>query len=313
MIVVTGAAGFIGSNLVHALNRRGRGDIVVVDDLTDGRKFVNLVDADIADFVSPTDFLARFAQASNYAEVELVYHLGACSDTTEWNGRLMLEANYEYSKALLRACQARDIGLVYASSAAVYGTSPICIETPTHERPLNVYGYSKLLFDRYVRHRLGSARAPIIGLRYFNVYGPREQHKARMASVIWHFNQQVIDHERVKLFGASHGVGPGEQRRDFIHVEDAVAVTLWCGEQRHASGIYNCGTGSAVSFNDVANAVLAWHQRGRLEYIPFPADLLAAYQSHTCADLANLRAAGFHGEFQAVQSGIKTYLDWLNR
>ncbi|MBI2799410.1 MAG: ADP-glyceromanno-heptose 6-epimerase [Gammaproteobacteria bacterium] len=313
MIVVTGAAGFIGSNLVHALNRRGRSDIVVVDDLTDGRKFVNLVDADIADFISPTEFLRHFAQPSTYAEVELVYHLGACSDTTEWNGRLMLESNYEYSKTLLSACQARDIGLIYASSAAVYGASRICIETAAHERPLNVYGYSKLLFDRYVRHRLASARAPIIGLRYFNVYGPREQHKARMASVVWHFNQQMQAHARVKLFGASHGVESGEQRRDFIHVEDAVAVTLWCGEQRTASGIYNCGTGGAASFNDVANAVLAWHQHGRIEYIPFPADLLAAYQSHTCADLGNLRTAGFHGEFQSVQSGIKAYLDWLNR
>ncbi|MGE0336234.1 MAG: ADP-glyceromanno-heptose 6-epimerase [Gammaproteobacteria bacterium] len=313
MIVVTGGAGFIGSNLVHALNSRGRRDILIVDDFTDGHKFVNLADAQIADYLDHEDFRRRLSSVpKSLGRLERVYHLGACSTTTEWNGRYMLETNFAYSRAMLDGCEALGIPLVYASSAAVYGAHATCVEDEANERPLNVYGYSKLLFDQHVRQRRPGLRIPVTGLRYFNVYGPREGHKGRMASVILHFNQQLRESGRVRLFDGSHGVGPGEQRRDFVHVDDVVAMTLWCGESALGHGILNCGTGVAASFNDVARAILAWHGRGQIEYVPFPEDLKGAYQAHTCADPAAMRRAGYPGSFRTVHSGVRDYLDWLN-
>lgn len=313
MIVVTGGAGFIGSNLVHELNARGRDDVIVVDDLTDGRKFTNLTDATVADYYDRDEFIALVAARSpRLANVELVYHLGACSDTTEWNGRYMLETNFRYSRELLDFCQERAMAFIYASSAAVYGGGSEFVELPACERPLNVYGYSKLLFDQYVRRVLPAARARICGLRYFNVYGPREQHKGRMASIAFHANRQLIEQGVVKLFGASHGCPPGGQRRDFISVFDAVKVTLWCGTEAGQSGIYNCGTGRAETFNAVGEAVLSWHGRGRIEYIPFPEDLVGAYQAYTQADPSRLRAAGYRESFLDVAGGMRRYLDWLN-
>jgi ADP-L-glycero-D-manno-heptose 6-epimerase len=311
MIIVTGGMGFIGSNLVRALNERGRSDIIVVDNLTNGHKFHNLATANIADYFDREEFQERFAHAA-LDDIEAVYHLGACSDTTQWDGRYMLQTNFTYSKFLLESCLARRIPFVYASSAAVYGLAEDCLEAPAHEHPLNVYGYSKLLFDQYVRRALSSAQSPVVGLRYFNVYGPREQHKGRMASVAYHFNRQLKEDGAVRLFDASHGVGPGEQRRDFVHVDDVVALTLWCGEQASYSGILNCGTGIAANFNEVAAAIIAWHGRGKIAYIPFPHELLAAYQSSTCANLGNLRRAGYRGTFRPITSGIPQYLDWLN-
>ncbi|MGE3772200.1 MAG: ADP-glyceromanno-heptose 6-epimerase [Gammaproteobacteria bacterium] len=313
MIVVTGGLGFIGSNLVHALNARGREDLIVVDDFTDGRKIANLREATIGDYHDRRDFLARFERLSRTGTgIELVYHLGACSDTTEWDGRRMMDDNFVYSRDLLDLCEVRGIPFVYASSAAVYGLSARCVEEPRSEAPLNVYGYSKLAFDQHVRQRLGRARSRIVGLRYFNVYGPREQHKGRMASVVLHFDDQLKRDGVLRLFGASHGVGPGEQRRDFIHVDDVVAQTLWCGETAGVTGVYNCGTGVAASFNEVARAVVAWHGRGEIEYIPFPTDLLGAYQAHTLADLERTRAAGYRHRARAVDVGVRDYLDWLN-
>lgn len=312
MIIVTGGAGFIGSNLVRALNRLGRTDIIVVDDLSDGHKFVNLASSEIADYLDREEFRRRFAQDTEFANAEIVYHLGACSDTTQWDGRYMLENNFTYSKAMFVGCQQRRIPLIYASSAAVYGVTADCREETSCERPLNVYGYSKLLFDQYVR-RLLPAAAPVVGLRYFNVYGPGEQHKGRMASVAYHFNRQLKDDGRVRLFDASHGFGPGEQRRDFIYVDDAVDLTLWCGGQTQLSGVLNCGTGTAATFNSVAATVVAWHRRGQIEYIPFPAELRDAYQSNTCASLQRLREAGYRKTFRSVVDGTRQYLDWLNR
>lgn len=313
MIVVTGGAGFIGSNLVRALNERGREDLIVVDDLTDGRKFVNLAGDRIADYLDKDEFRRRLAAGDPaFAALELVYHLGACSDTTEWNGRYMLEANYAYSRDLLEFCQSRRIPLVYASSAAVYGTGEHFTEDARHERPLNVYGYSKLLFDQAVRRQLPTARAQIVGVRYFNVYGPHEQHKERMASVVYHFNEQLLRTGTVKLFGPSHGMAAGEQRRDFVHVADAVDTTLWLGDRPAISGIFNCGSGGSATFNAVASAVIACHGRGEIEYIPFPADLANAYQNRTEADLSRLRDCGYRGEFRPVARGVPDYLSWLN-
>jgi ADP-L-glycero-D-manno-heptose 6-epimerase len=310
MIVVTGGAGFIGSNLVRALNAEGHDRIVVVDDLTDGTKFRNLADSVIADYLDKDDFLAR-VKAGTAPVPRAVFHLGACSATTEWNGRFMMETNYEYSKVLLHWCLERRVPFLYASSASVYGNGPHFRESPECERPLNVYAYSKFLFDMYVRRLLPEARSQVVGFRYFNVYGPREDHKGSMASVAFHFDRQLRETGQVRLFEGSDGYGNGEQRRDFIHVADAVAVNLWFWTRGAASGIYNLGTGRSQTFNDVAQAVIGWHGRGHIEYIPFPEHLRGRYQSFTEADMSAVRAAGYEAPFRSVEQGVAEYMQWL--
>jgi ADP-L-glycero-D-manno-heptose 6-epimerase len=313
VIIVTGGAGFIGSNLVHALNAGGRDDIVIVDDLTDGKKFTNISNAQIADYLDIEEFRRAFtAGRFPFDVVDRVYHLGACSATTEWNGRLMLDVNFAYSRDLLNCCANHAIPFIYASSAAVYGVSTEFSEIAENEQPLNVYAYSKILFDRYVRRKIPELGTQVVGLRYFNVYGPREQHKGSMASVAFHLNRQLLDSGRIRLFEGSHGRANGEQRRDFIHVDDAVRTTLWFENTPACSGIFNCGTGQAQTFNELAQAVLAWHGRGTIEYIPFPGELASAYQSFTVADLDKLRDAGCDIDFIPLNTGVSRYLDWLN-
>lgn len=321
MIIVTGGAGFIGSNIVKALNARGRTDILVVDNLSNGVKFKNLADCEIADYMDKEEFFTR-VQADAEAggplggpgsgKVEAVFHEGACSSTTEWDGRYMMRNNYAYSKALLHWCLARKAAYIYASSASVYGAGRVFKEIREHEEPLNVYGYSKFLFDQYVRRILPNARSQIVGFRYFNVYGPREQHKGSMASVAFHLNQQVQDTGKVKLFEGCDGYGNGEQRRDFIYVGDAVDVNLWFLDHPDQSGIFNVGTGRSQPFNDVARAVIAWHGRGELEYVPFPDHLRGRYQSFTEADISALRAVGYDKPFRTVEQGVELYMEWLN-
>lgn len=312
MIVVTGGAGFIGSNLVKKLNHLGRADILVVDDLTDGHKYQNLVDCTIRDYMDKDDFLECIVTNKKFPEpITAVFHQGACSTTTEWNGRWMMKNNYDYSKTLLHYCLNRQIPFLYASSAAVYGASVVFKEIPENENPLNVYGYSKLLFDQYVRRILPIARSQIVGFRYFNVYGQREQHKGSMASVAFHLHQQLKQTGQVKLFEGHAGYAPGEQRRDFVFVEDVVKANVWFWQHPEKSGIFNLGTGRSQPFNDVARAVIAWHGRGELVYIPFPEHLKKHYQSLTQADIGALRAIGYHEPFCSVEEGVKAYLDWL--
>ena len=315
MIIVTGGAGFIGSNIVKALNERGREDILVVDDLKEGVKFRNIADCEIADYWDKDDFLAFIESGKNFpVAVDAVFHEGACSSTTEWDGKYMMHNNFEYSKSLLHYCLEHKVPYLYASSASVYGAGPNFKEERQFEEPLNVYGYSKFLFDQYVRRILPSAESQVVGFRYFNVYGPREQHKGSMSSVAYHLNNQLLaGDEVVRLFEGCDGYGDGEQRRDFVYVSDVVDVNLWCFENPSCSGIFNLGTGRSQSFNDVANAVISYHNKGRLEYIPFPDHLKGSYQSFTEADIGALRASGYDAAFKTVEEGVHAYLAWLNR
>lgn len=310
MFVVTGGCGMIGSNLVAALNARGISDILVVDNLEDGHKFRNIADLAVADFENPETFLSR-TQRGDLPPLEAVFHQGACTDTTEWNGRLMMEQNFSYSKHLLEACLGANIPFIYASSAAVYGLAGPFVEGAAHERPLNVYGYSKKLFDDYVRRvALKPGQSPVAGLRYFNVYGPREQHKGAMASVAFRLFGQLARGEPASLFGAYGGRGPGEHQRDFVYVEDVALTNLWALD-RKVSGIFNCGTGRTESFLDIASAVAAEHGSGRIDFVPFPDALKGHYQTYTRADLTLLRAAGCDVAFRDVRAGIKDYAAWL--
>ncbi len=327
MFVVTGGAGFIGANIVKGLNDRGIGDILVVDNLEKGDKFRNLTDCEIADYLDKREFIARVERGDfGRAKFKAIFHEGACSDTMEHNGVYMMQNNYEYSKTLLHYCQAKKIPYLYASSAATYGAGKIFKETREHEAPLNVYGYSKFLFDQYVRRILPKKTAPIAGFRYFNVYGPREQHKGRMASVAFHHFNQFRETGKVKLFEGSDGYGNGEQRRDFISVEDVVSVNFWFLDHPGKSGIFNVGTGRAQPFNDIASSVvnglrqsagkpalsLADLQReGILEYIAFPEALKGKYQSFTQADMSTLRKAGYKKDFLTVEQGVSRYIQSL--
>jgi ADP-L-glycero-D-manno-heptose 6-epimerase len=313
MIIVTGGAGFIGSNIVRTLNQRGHTDILVVDDLTNGYQYKNLVDCQISDYLDKADFLQKIQKGENFPrKIDAIFHEGACSTTTEWDGQYMMKNNYDYSKVLLHHCLQWKISFLYASSAAIYGGNLVFKETPEYEAPLNVYGYSKLLFDQYVRRILPSASSQVVGFRYFNVYGPREQHKGSMASVAYHFNNQIKKDGVLKLFEGSDGYGPGEQRRDFVFVQDIVDVNIWFWEQGRQSGIYNVGTGRSQPFNDVARAVIAWHGRGEIQYIPFPEHLKNHYQSFTEADISALRAVGYAAPFHSVEEGVKAYLDVMS-
>lgn len=328
-VVVTGAAGFIGSNIIKGLNARGIDDIIAVDDLSQGDKFRNIADLRIADYVDLDDFYPNFDEG-RYGKVEAVFHEGACSDTMEQDGKYMMDNNYTLSCELFQACQQQGTRLLYASSAATYGGADTFREVPEFEGPLNVYGYSKLLFDQRMRRELGDnferAKTQVVGFRYFNVYGPREQHKGRMASVAFHQFHQFKADGKVKLFGAYGGYAQGEQMRDFVFVDDVVAVNLWFFDHPGQNGVFNLGSGRAQPFNDVAEGVVNTLRglegksalplaeiaaQGLIEYIPFPDALRGKYQCYTQADLSKLRATGCDHAFADVQTGVAQYVQWL--
>ncbi|HKX38053.1 MAG TPA: ADP-glyceromanno-heptose 6-epimerase [Burkholderiales bacterium] len=323
MHIVTGAAGFIGSRLVAALNRAGITEILAVDNLENVAKVPNLAGCEIEHYLDKREFLARLEAGEFDGAVDAVLHQGACSDTMATDGRYVMDNNYGYSRALLDWCHEEEVPFLYASSAAIYGAGKSGFRVAREcEGPLNVYGYSKFLFDQLVRRRLAGRSAQIVGLRYFNVYGPNEAHKARMASVAFHAFHQFRQEGRVKLFAGSGGYGDGEQRRDFIHVDDVVAVNLHFLEHREHSGIWNCGTGRAQTFNEVAAAVINAARGTRatpaelaaqklIEYIPFPPALVGKYQSYTEADMAPLRETGYAAEFLTVQRGVAAYAQEL--
>jgi ADP-L-glycero-D-manno-heptose 6-epimerase len=302
MYIVTGGAGFIGSNLVRGLNRRGIEDILIVDDLTQGEKHLGLNSLAFLDLVDYRDFLDGLEDFEP-GKVAAVFHQGACSDTTERDGRTMLRVNYEYSKKLL----AWSLGrwpFIYASSAAVYGNGDAGFrEEPACEWPLNVYGYSKLLFDQHVRRVLPSARSQVAGLRYFNVYGPQENHKGRMASLVYKLHGQARAGGKLEVFEGSEGF-----LRDFVFVDDAVDVNLFLLDHPDVSGIFNCGTGRAESFQHLAECTAEHFAHARIRAVPFPPDLVGKYQAFTQADLTHLRAAGYTAEFTPLAQGVGAYV-----
>ncbi len=324
--IITGAAGFIGSNLVKALNQRGESNIIAVDNLKQADKFRNLADCEIADYLDQADFLRKLQEGFFDGLVSAVLHQGACSDTMETDGRYMMENNYQFTLELFNYCQSEEIPFLYASSAAVYGGSSVFKESHECEAPLNVYAYSKLLFDQIVRRRWHKRSAQIVGLRYFNVYGAREAHKGRMASVAYHFFNQYRDQGRVKLFEGSSGYADGEQLRDFVSIEDVVKVNMYFLDNPEQSGIFNLGTGQAQSFNAMAGATInalrgaenkpaltlaELQKQGLISYIPFPEQLRGKYQSYTQADLSALRETGYAEPFLTVEQGVAHYMNHL--
>jgi ADP-L-glycero-D-manno-heptose 6-epimerase len=326
--IVTGAMGFIGANIVKALNQRGETNIIAVDNLAKADKFLNLTDCEIADYLDKKEFLNLILDGAFDGDVAAIFHEGACSDTMETDGRYMMENNYRYTISLFNFCQEEEAQFLYASSASVYGAGSIFEEKRDHEGPLNVYGYSKFLFDQYLRRKWNHLTAQVAGFRYFNVYGPREQHKGRMASVAFHFFNQYRAEGRVKLFEGCAGYANGEQRRDFVSVEDVVKVNMYFLDNPSVSGIFNVGTGRSQTFNDVAVAtvnacrkdkgdapltIAEMHSQGIIEYIAFPEALKGKYQSFTQADVAGLRKAGYSDPFFTVEQGVERYVAELIR
>ncbi len=302
MLVVTGGAGFIGSNLVASLRARGR-EVLVVDYAVPSA--VLLQREPDAAFMEPSDFLVHLGERGFCDDIEAILHQGACTDTLEQDPQRMMEQNFVFSARLLQACLHRDLPLIYASSAAVYGSSSRFSEDIANERPLNLYGVSKLAFDQHVRNHLEQARSTVVGLRYFNVFGRGEAHKGPMASMVHQIWHGLAESGQIELFGASHGFGPGEQRRDFICVDDVVTVILAFAEGPPRRGIFNLGTGVSRSFNSIYRIASELGRGGHLSYRPFPNELLPRYQGHTQAELTKLRACGIDHRFMSLEEGMQ--------
>ena len=315
MKIVTGGAGFIGSNIVKQLNNRGIDDILIVDDLTDGRKCRNLQGLAFYDYMDYEDFAQEMADDTfDCGYIDVVFHEGACSDTMNYDGRYMMKNNYEGSKNLLRYCMQRKIPFLYASSASTYGSGKHGFrEVPECEQALNPYAYSKLQFDRFVRRILPLSKGQIVGFRYFNVFGPQENHKDRMASLIYQKYHELQKTGKITLFEGTGGFGNGEQVRDFIYVNDVVNVIFYFWEHPELSGIYNCGTGTGHTFNDFVHGIIEYCGKGTIEYVPFPEILKGKYQSYTQADTTKLMAAGYDRGFTLLHEAVKEYCSILEK
>ncbi len=314
MYIVTGGAGFIGSHLVENINAGGVSDIIVVDSIgKDDEKYKNLCDLSIADYYDKDEFSLMLSNGKLPCNIKAVFHQGACTDTMETDGRFMLENNFTFSKKILEYTLKNKIPLVYASSASTYGCGKNFSERAEYEQPLNVYGYSKLLFDQYVRKLLPAAESTVIGLRYFNVYGSRETYKGRMASMVYQLYRQLKTTGKAKLFEGSGGYGNGEQCRDFISVSDVVKINMFFAGGKVKKGIVNCGTGKSRTFNDIAQTIISIIGSGKIEYIEMPENIKSKYQSFTEADLSNLRGLGYTQEFASLEEGVKQCVEYWNR
>lgn len=314
MIIVTGGAGFIGSNLVKGLNENGYNKILVVDNLTSSIKFRNLVNVKFEDYIDKVDFINRIKSGDfDKLNIEAIIHLGACSNTMETDGKYMMKNNYEYSKDLMNFAIDKNIQFIYASSASVYGNGKNGFREETEcEGPINMYAFSKFSFDNYVRRKIKNCSNQIVGLRFFNVFGPNECHKGKMASVMYHFYYQLKQDNEVRLFEGINSVKNGEQRRDFVYVKDIVKVILFFMKNSDKKGVFNCATGTAHSYNEVANSLIELNSSGKIKYIKFPEQLLGKYQTYTQADLSNLRNAGYKEEFTTLENAVKDYYKYLS-
>jgi len=323
MIIVTGGAGFIGSNLVYRLNKLGISDILIVDNLKNSLKHKNLNNLKFLDYIDKDDFMIKL---NLFKKVDIIFHQGACSNTMETDGRYMMKNNFEYSKNIFHHCLENKIRFIYASSASVYGDGKKgFIEDERYEYPLNIYAFSKFLFDNYVRKYLTTLKinnlivenkkkkhiktrksTQIIGLRYFNVFGPQENHKDKMASTVFHFYNQIKKDNKMKLFTGSNNF-----LRDFIYIDDIVDINLFFMNNPSISGIFNCGTGKPNSFFNIASIIQKNYPESQIEYIPFPDELKGKYQTYTAADITNLRNCGYKNTFTSLEEGIKKYLKCL--
>lgn len=313
MIVVTGGAGFIGSALVWRLNRQGENDILVVDHLGETEKWKNLVPLRFFDYLDRSAFIERLEKGDFGSRIRALLHLGACSSTTEADAGYLMENNYRYTLRLASwQAQHPNCRFIYASSAATYGDGGRGYQDDEQAlstlRPLNMYGYSKHLFDLYAARRGWLDR--MVGLKYFNVFGPNESHKGDMKSVIHKAYPDIRDEGTIRLFESyREEYGDGEQVRDFIYVKDAVEMTLFFLERRNANGLFNIGTGQAHSWNDVARAMFkALGKEPRIDYIPMPETLRDKYQYYTCADMEKLRAAGCSHRCMSLEDAVDDYI-----
>ena len=312
MIIVTGGAGFIGSALIAELNKRHITDILVVDELGTVQKWKNLCNLSFTDYVEKDDFLEMVMADKLNSSLEAVFHLGACSDTTETNASYLIKNNYEYSKLLAQWATADNIRFIYASSAATYGDAETGFNDDQEKieilRPLNMYGYSKHLFDLWA-HRTGLLKN-IAGLKYFNVFGPNEYHKADMRSFVVKAFEQINATGKVRLFKSyKPEYADGEQLRDFIYVKDAVEMTLFFFDNPQTNGLFNIGTGQARSWNDLVQAVFAaMNKKPNIVYIEMPESIRNQYQYFTEANITSLRKAGYNKEPTNLEDAIKDYV-----
>lgn len=306
MIIVTGGSGFIGRNLIAGLNKIQYTNILVVDNLQNGKKYENLIGLQILDYTDKSTFIKNLINGSYLNKIKVVFHQGACSDTCKWDGKYIMQNNYQYSKELLLYCTQNHVPFIYASSASVYGkTMNISYKQKQHEQPINIYSYAKYLFDQYVQRILPTITSQICGLRYFNVYGPYEAHKKNMASIIYNVYKQIINNKKPTLF-----IGSQDFKRDFIYVDDIININLWAWHNK-ISGIFDCGTGISRSFTSVVDIILNFFNKKNIEYIPMPQNFKKHYQTFTKANLLQLKHTGYQTSFVNINDGIHKYLNWL--
>jgi ADP-L-glycero-D-manno-heptose 6-epimerase len=312
MMVVTGAAGFIGSALVAKLNELGEENLLLVDEIGHSPKWKNLLGKKFNDFLHKDDFITRVRNRQLTDEIRAVVHLGACSSTTETDVDFLLENNYRYSQTLAEGCVANDKRFIYASSAATYGDGGFGFSDADAKtqllRPMNPYGWSKQLFDLWILRR--GLESACVGLKFFNVFGPNEYHKGDMASVVYKAYHQILETGQLRLFKSHRAdYADGEQKRDFVYIKDCVEVLVWLLDHPEVNGIFNLGTGQARSWNDLAKAIFSAMKKPlKVVYFDMPENIRTAYQYFTQAEMKKLRAAGYSSAFRSLEDAVQDYV-----